>query len=428
MDSEKKKFFSESIFPKQSFISGIYFFCVPLQSMITSNKRKIINDPVYGFINIPSEDIFDLIQTPVMQRLRRIRQLGLSNMVYPGAEHTRFAHSLGAMHLMYQALDVLKQKGIDISREEESAALVAILLHDTGHAPFSHCLEHFFFSCSHEELTKHFMSECGVAQTAIDVFSGCYGRAFLHQLVSSQVDTDRLDYLTRDSFFTGVSEGVIGTDRILKMFNVKDDELVIDQKGIYSIEKFIISRRLMYWQVYMHKTVVAADNLLSKVLLRAKDLQQEGRLDYESYPLSSHLYYFLDKGQRDLSDREALEHFRLLDDSDIWSAVKVWSGHGDGILRRLSSSLMNRTLGHVTIQDNPFTDEQIESVCSYGDEVSRKYFTATDELHNKAYNFNDTRINILFKNGEIKEICDASDQLDSSFLSKEIKKYFFYQI
>lgn len=396
--------------------------------MATLNKKKIINDPVYGFINVPNDALFDLIQSSEVQRLRRIKQLGLSNLVYPGAEHTRFAHSLGAMHLMNEALDVLKQKGVDISDLEYTSALSAILLHDTGHSPFSHCLEHVFFDCTHEELSLEFMKRNNLPQTAIDIFSNNYSRKFFHQLVSSQVDTDRLDYLTRDSFFTGVSEGIIGTERILKMFNVHNNELVIDQKGIYSIEKFIISRRLMYWQVYMHKTVVAADNLLTKVLLRAKFLQDNNKLHFENSPLSEHLFYFLKNGAQSKNNKEALEHFILLDDSDIWSAIKMWSKHNDKILSLLSSNLINRKLGKIIIKDSPFTEEQIKGYCNYQSEEEILYFTNSNELHNKAYNFKDTKINILFKDGSIKEICDASDQLDSSFLSKEIKKYFYYQI
>ncbi len=395
--------------------------------MATQNKRKIINDPVYGFINIPNEGLFDLIQTPILQRLRRVKQLGLSSLVYPGAEHSRFAHSLGAMHLMIQALEVLQQKGVSLSEEEYNGALAAILLHDAGHAPFSHCLEHFFFDCSHEELSLNFMQECGLSQTALDIFANTYPKQFLHQLVSSQVDTDRLDYLTRDSFFTGVSEGVIGTERILKMYNVFNGELMIDEKGVYSIEKFIISRRLMYWQVYMHKTVIAADNLMIKALLRARDLQLMGDLDTVNYPISRHLRYFLELGQRQISDTEAKQHYLLIDDSDIWAAVKTWSQHRDKILRTLSSGLINRRLGRVIIQNEAFTQEQKEQLCHYTTEEEKRYFTHSAELHNKAYNFSDTGINILFKDGSVKEICEASDQLDRAFLSKEIRKYFYYE-
>lgn len=395
---------------------------------MTKNKKKIINDPVYGFINIPNEELYDIVQSPVLQRLRRIKQLGLSCLVYPGAEHSRFSHSLGAMHLMVQALDVLIQKGVVITEEEYNGALAAILLHDVGHSPFSHCLEHFFFDCSHEELSSMFMSQMQISQTARQIFENTYPKQFLHQLVSSQLDTDRLDYLTRDSFFTGVSEGVIGTERILKMFNVGNGELMVDEKGVYSIEKFIISRRLMYWQVYMHKTVVAADNLMTNILKRARDLQSIGKLKIENYMISPHLAYFLEHGVRSIEDNEAIHHYVLIDDSDVWSCVKTWSEHEDAILSFLSSSLINRRLGKITIQDTPFTDSQKEELCKYKTEEEKRYFTSSAQLHNKAYNFQDTGINILYKDGSVKEICEASDQLDRDFLSKEIRKYFFYQI
>lgn len=396
--------------------------------MDVQNKKKIINDPVYGFINIPNEELFDIVQSSFVQRLRRIKQLGLSNLVYPGAEHSRFSHSLGAMHLMVQALEVLRQKGVEITESEYNGALIAILLHDVGHSPFSHCLEHFFFDCSHEDLSYLFMQKLAVSETARQIFAGTYPKQFLHQLVSSQVDTDRLDYLTRDSFFTGVSEGVIGTERILKMFNVSGGELMVDEKGVYSIEKFIISRRLMYWQVYMHKTVVAADNLMKNILMRARDLQTEGRLHTELYPVSSHLAYFLSNGMRTKQDAQAVEHFVLLDDSDIWSSIKTWTLHPDKILSFLSQSLVNRRLGKIIIQNEPFSQEQMRRLCCYESPEEQRYFTATDQLHNKAYNFLDTGINILYKDGSVREICEASDQLDRGFLSKEIKKYFFYQI
>ena len=395
---------------------------------MTKNKKKIINDPVYGFINIPNDELYDIVQSPVLQRLRRIKQLGLSCLVYPGAEHSRFSHSLGAMHLMVQALEVLKQKGVSISEEEYNGALIAILLHDVGHSPFSHCLEHFFFDCSHEELSSMFMKEMRISETAIQIFENTYPKQFLHQLVSSQLDTDRLDYLTRDSFFTGVSEGVIGTERILKMFNVGNGELMVDEKGVYSIEKFIISRRLMYWQVYMHKTVVAADNLMTNILKRARDLQAIGKLKIKNYMISPHLAYFLEHGVRSIEDNEAIHHYVLIDDSDVWSCVKTWSEQEDSILSFLSWSLIYRRLGKITIQDTPFTDSQKEELCRYNTEEEKRYFTSSAQLHNKAYSFQDTGINILYKDGSVKEICEASDQLDREFLSKEIRKYFFYQI
>ncbi len=397
------------------------------------NKKKIINDPVYGFINIPLGSIFELLEHPYLQRLRRIKQLGLSDLVFPGAQHSRFAHSLGAMFLMNQALDVLRQKEQEITDEEFEAALIAILLHDIGHSPFSHSLEHFFFEESHEEVSLELMKRLKVSNMTIDIFSNKYSKRFLHQLVSSQLDTDRLDYLTRDSFFTGVSEGVIGTERIIKMFSVKDDELVVEQKGIYSIEKFIISRRLMYWQVYMHKAVVSAEILVRTILKRAREIQAKG-IDVTKY-ISPYFAYFIKNGTRTIEDDRALEYFTMIDDSDIWSAVKVWTNSEDFILSHLSKSLMNRNLGKMHVQDKPFSKKDIDDKVNqfvnkynFTKEEIKSYFIITDELKNKAYSFQDDRINILFKNQEIKEISNASDQLDKRFLSKEIKKYYLYKL
>ncbi|MDD2190966.1 MAG: HD domain-containing protein, partial [Bacteroidales bacterium] len=377
---------------------------------IPLNKKKIINDPVYGFINIPSGSIYDLIEHPYLQRLRRIKQLGLSNLVYPGAEHTRFSHALGAMYLMNQALDVLRQKGEEISQEEIEASLAAILLHDIGHSPFSHCLEHFFFEEAHEEVSLEMMKIIGVSQMTLDIFSNKYKKRFLHQLVSSQVDTDRLDYLTRDSFFTGVSEGVIGTERIIKMLAVNNDELVIEQKGIYSIEKFIISRRLMYWQVYMHKAVVSSDILINTILNRASYLHKKG-VDVIKY-ISPYFAYFIENKIATTKNEKSIEYFTLIDDSDIWNAVKVWANHEDEILSHLSKCLINRDLGKVIIKDKPFSKEEIDIAIedlqaqnrSLSKEEIKSYFVRTDELKNKAYSFQDDKINILFKNGEVKEI------------------------
>ena len=406
--------------------------------MPSSNKLKIINDPVYGFINLPSEDIYDLLQTIYLQRLRRIKQLGLSNMVYPGAEHTRFSHSIGAMYLMTKALQTLQNKAISITDNEKEFVLQAILLHDIGHAPFSHCLENFFFTCEHENLSKEFMRELKVHNYVIEIFEDTYKKHFLHQLVSSQIDIDRLDYLTRDSFFTGVSEGVIGTDRIMSMYNVKDDSLVIDEKGVYSIEKFIISRRLMYWQVYMHKTVVGVDCLLKNILIRAQDLAFMGDLNENECPISKHLSYFLHNGAADISDKEALNHFLLLDDTDIWSSVKIFSQHKDKILSFLSKSLISRNLGHVKIKNKIYSEQEINTLINQNCENHKnqgfsrqeiaKYFCVTNELRNRAYSFKDEGIDILFKNGEVKEIYKASDQLDKNFLSKEIRKYYYFAI
>lgn len=397
------------------------------------NRKKIINDPVYGFINIPLGSIYDLLEHPYLQRLRRIKQLGLSDLVYPGAQHSRFAHSLGAMFLMNQALDVLRQKDQKITDKEIEASLTAILLHDIGHSPFSHCLEHFFFEETHEEVSLELMKMLGVSKMAIDIFSNKYSKHFLHQLVSSQLDTDRLDYLTRDSFFTGVSEGVIGTERIIKMLSVKDDELVVEQKGIYSIEKFIISRRLMYWQVYMHKAVVSADILVKTIIKRAREIQGKG-IDLTK-SISPYLAYFIQNGTRTIKDIKAIEYFTMIDDSDIWNAIKVWANSEDFILSYLSTSLMNRKLGKMQIQDKPFSQKDIEDAVKQFDrkhnltkDEVKSYFILTDELKNKAYSFQDDRINILYKNKEVKEISSASDQLDKRFLSKEIKKYYLYKL
>lgn len=395
-----------------------------------NNKRKIVNDPVYGFINIPNEGIFDLLEHKYVQRLRRIKQLGLSNFVYPGAEHTRFSHALGAMHLMNHALDVLRQKDIEITKDEYNSSLEAILLHDLGHSPISHALEHSFLRETHEEISLMLMKKMKLSPHTIDIFSNNYHKRFLHQLVSSQLDCDRLDYLTRDSFFTGVSEGVIGTERIIKMMIEKNDEIVIEQKGIYSIEKFIISRRLMYWQVYLHKTVIAADSLLVSILNRAKYLVENSR----TFSLTPAMNFFINN-PKSIEDKDlALEIFSQLDDNDIWASVRVWAEDKDKILSYLSSCLLNRRLGKVLIQNNPFSQEDIEKyIGKYLNKGFSKlevqtYFIHSDELKNKAYSFLDEKINILFKNGEVKEICDASDQLDKVFLSKEIKKYFLYQM
>ncbi|MGP1515793.1 MAG: HD domain-containing protein [Bacteroidales bacterium] len=403
-----------------------------------ANKLKIINDPVYGFINLPSESIYYLIQSPYIQRLRRIKQLGLSNLIYPGAEHTRFSHSIGAMFLMTKALNSLRQKGYEITETEYDATVKAILLHDAGHSPFSHCLENFFFQCHHEEISELIMKRLDCGKEVIAIFNNSYQKRFLHQLVSSQIDIDRLDYLTRDSFFTGVSEGVIGTERIMNMFAVYKDELVIDEKGVYSIEKFIISRRLMYWQVYMHKTVVGADCLLRNILQRAKDLASIKKLNLNQFPISSNLYYFLENGPQDIHNEQALDKFILLDDTDIWSAVKTWTCHNDNILSFLASSLMNRNIGKMYIKSEQYSDEELNERYNllfdlhksqgFSFEQIKKYFSTTGQMHNRAYSFNDHQINILYKDGKIKGIHEASDQLDENFLKKEIRKFYYYEL
>ncbi|MBP3741229.1 MAG: HD domain-containing protein [Bacteroidales bacterium] len=372
-------------------------------------KRKIINDPVYdGFLSVEDPVILQVIEHPYFQRQRRIKQLGLTYLVYPGAMHTRFSHMLGALNLMGRALEVLRQKGVEITDEECRGAKLAILLHDIGHGPFSHTSERVLVDVPHEEITLLMMRRINEEMderdrsganeasrpldTAIAIFSNTYHKHFLHQLVSSQLDMDRLDYLGRDSFFTGVSEGIVGTDRIISMLNVHEDELVVDEKGIYSVEKFIISRRLMYWQVYMHKTVIAADQLLLSILRRARELN----LSPFTFSLSP-----LD-----------LDRFAEVDDDDIMVAVKHWQHSDDEILSTLCRNLVNRRLPAIRISNDPFTDV----VCDY--------FHGTGELHNRSYDFNDQEIKVLYKDGRCLPISEASDQLDRHFLEKQVTKYY----
>src|ERR1700751_1028479 len=321
----------------------------------TYQKRKIINDPIYGFVTLPAGLIYDLINHPYFQRLRHIKQLGMTNLVYPGALHTRFHHAIGAMYLMTEAIDVLRSKQIDISDEEAEAVSVAILLHDIGHGPFSHALEHTLVQgVSHEDISALLMEKLnqefkGGLSLAIKIFNDKYKKKFLHQLVSSQLDMDRLDYLKRDSFFTGVSEGVISSDRIIKMLYVKDDELAVEEKGIYSIEKFIIARRLMYWQVYLHKTVVAGENMLVNILKRAKELSNKGE-DLFATPAFS-VFLKNNYSKKDfLSKPELLDTFALLDDYDIFSSIKVWTKHPDQILSTLCKSLVERKLFKIELK------------------------------------------------------------------------------
>src|SRR4051812_34284752 len=321
-----------------------------------TNKRKIINDPIYGFVTLPDDIVYDLIDHPYFQRLRRIKQLGLTNLVYPGALHTRFHHAIGAMHLMGEAVQTLRQKGVHISGKEEEAVTIAILLHDIGHGPFSHALEHSLVrGISHEAISSMIMSRLnkefkGRLSLAIEIFNDRYKKHFLHQLVSSQLDMDRLDYLKRDSFFTGVSEGVISSDRIIKMLNVAKDQLVVEQKAIYSIEKFLIARRLMYWQVYLHKTVLSAESLLVNILKRAKELALKGEKLFATPPLSTFLEN--DYAEKDFQkDPRLLEDFLKLDDHDVVASIKVWSEYNDKILSRLCMNLLNRKLYRVEMQN-----------------------------------------------------------------------------
>jgi len=404
-------------------------------SVNSTNKRKIINDPVYGFINIPGDLLYDLIEHPYFQRLRRIKQLGLTHLVYPGALHTRFHHSIGAMHLMQQAISVLKAKGNIITAEEEEAACIAILLHDIGHGPFSHALEHSIVkSINHEAISEILMQQLneqfiGKLALAIEIFNKTYHKNFLSQLVSSQLDMDRLDYLKRDSFFTGVSEGVIGTERLIKMLDVEDDELVVEAKGIYSLEKFIVARRIMYWQVYLHKTVLAAENMLMHVLERAAYIAKRG----EQLFATPALLYFLksDFSKSDIRQNpQVLRNYTLLDDFDIFTAIKVWCTHEDKILSILSKKLVNRNLFRCEVQLEPFEyfyiEEIREKIVSKYElkEEYLKYFFYTDTTSNYAYNLDSDKINIRLKNGKILDVVEASDQLDISILSKIVTKHY----
>ncbi|EDM36355.1 phosphohydrolase [Pedobacter sp. BAL39] len=398
------------------------------------NKKKIINDPVYGFINIPSELIFDLISHPYFQRLRYIKQLGMTHLVYPGALHTRFHHALGAMHLMSLAIEVLKGKGHEINKDEEEAATIAILLHDIGHGPFSHALEHTLVNgIRHEDISMMIMEKLnqefdGKLTQAINIFKGSYHKNFLAQLVSSQLDLDRMDYLNRDSFFTGVSEGVISSDRIIKMFNVLDDQLVIEEKGIYSIEKFLIARRLMYWQVYLHKTVVSGEQLLVKILNRAKELSAHG-VQLFATPALQHFLQHEVTEQAFFSCDDHLQQFVKLDDQDIFTAVKVWRDHPDRVLSLLCTMFASRNLYKVEIGSERPDAARVQRILENTgdvlelDEHERGYFVFTDVIRNRAYESGSGNINVLMKNNTIVDIASASDLSNLASLDKTVTKY-----
>lgn len=395
---------------------------------------KILNDPIYGFITIKYPILLQLIDHPYFQRLNRIKQLGLSYLVYPGAHHTRFHHAIGAMHLMQQAIEVLKVKGVEISEEEEIGVLAAILLHDIGHGPFSHALEHTLVSgVNHEDLSIILMDKLnqefeGKLDLAIQIFRNSYPKMFLHQLVSSQLDMDRLDYLKRDSFYSGVSEGVVSSDRILNMLNVHEDQLVIEEKGIYSIEKFIVARRLMYWQVYLHKTVLAAENLLVEILKRANYLASQGEELFASPVLKNFLYNNYSKA--DFEKEEVIEQFTRLDDSDIYSAIKAWSTHSDKTLSVISRNLIDRKLPKISIQKTPFEQERIHKLRemvkeTYGiGEVEIGHLVFDSEIANNAYNAIKDKILIKYKSGEVLNITEASDNFNIQALTEPVKKYF----
>ena len=399
-------------------------------------KRKIINDPVFGFITIPNDFVYDIIQHPFLQRLNRIRQLGLAPFVYPGAQHTRFHHSIGAMFLMGEALKTLNEKGHQITNEEWNGSLAAILMHDIGHGPFSHVLEHTLVThVQHEKLSLLMMQEMncewdGALDTAISIFTNNYPKQFLHQLVSGQLDMDRLDYLRRDSFFTGVSEGNIGSARIIKMLDVKEDKLVVESKGIYSIENFLMSRRLMYWQVYLHKTAVAAEKMMINTLRRARELTMLGEKLFASPALT----YFL-SNEATLDDFNnygpALQNFVQLDDNDLWSALKVWTSHPDTVLSVLSNGMVNRKLFKIEIKEKAASQEKIsKQLHKYMQlfnisEHEAQYFIAADSVATDMYNKEDDSIDILYKDGTVKDISKASDMLNIELLSKKVEKYYF---
>jgi HD superfamily phosphohydrolase len=397
-----------------------------------TNKLKILNDPIYGFIRIPNSLIFDIIEHPSFQRLRRVSQMGFSNLVYPGANHTRFHHALGCLHLMQKTVNVLRVKGISISEQEENALYIAILLHDIGHGAFSHALEHSIVTgISHEEISLKYMHQLnrqfdGQLDLAISVFNGEYHRKFLHQLITSQLDIDRLDYLKRDSFYTGVAEGNISSDRLIAMINVVDNELVIEKKGIYSVEKFLIARRLMYWQVYLHKTSLVAEYMLVNILTRAKELANQG---VELFGSSSLKFFLYQKTDKNNFDNKVLNLFSELDDYDVLSAIKEWTNHSDKILSKLSLMIVNRNLLKIKMFDEEVSNDHLSNSTSKFLKISKiseeeaKYFVFRGKISNQAYNKNQP-IKIASKNGTIEDIVNASDQLNLQALSKPVNKYF----
>ena len=397
------------------------------------NKLKILNDPIYGFISIPNPFIYDLIQHPYFQRLRRISQMGLSYLVYPGAHHTRFHHALGCMHIMQKAIEVIRFKGVSISEDEENALLVAILLHDIGHGPFSHAMEHSIVeNINHEAISLFFMKKLneefgGKLSLALQIFKGDYHRKFMLQLISSQLDMDRMDYLKRDSFYSGVAEGNISSDRLIQMMTVVDDQLVIEEKGIYSVENFLMARRLMYWQVYFHKTSLVAELILTKILKRAKELTQKGIVLNCSESL---LYFMNNKIELASFDNETLEKFANLDDFDIISALKSWINNDDFILSNLSKMIINRDLLKIKLNSEKFSKADLESLqltFSKENQISiqdSSYFIFKGKIKNQAYSIQAEPIRILKKDNTIEDVVEASDQLNLKSISKEVTKYY----
>jgi len=387
------------------------------------NKFKIFNDPIYGFIHIPSELIFDIIEHPYFQRLRRISQMGLSYYVYPGAHHTRFEHALGAMHLMEKAVEVLRRKKIEISKKEEEALLMAILLHDVGHGPFSHTLEYSIVTdIRHEEISLRFMEQLnaqfnGKLSLSIQMFKGEYPRKFFNQLISSQLDIDRLDYLKRDSFYTGVTEGNINVDRIISMLNVVDDRIVIEAKGMYSVEKFIVARRLMYWMVYLHKTGLVADHLLVKIFERAQELFRQKKL----HCCSEGLEYLLAR-QHAVFTEETLAQFATIDDVDVIMAIKEWTKGEDVVLASLCKALLGRKFPKITIASDPFDSAYMEELKAK--HAANEHFVFQGEIRHRAYDLNVQPIEILYKDGTVKEVSMSSEHLGLLSLTQPVVKYF----
>ena len=403
--------------------------------MLNRKKDKIINDPIYGFVKLDKGIITDLIDHPYFQRLRKIAQLGLTYLVYPGAHHTRFDHAIGCMHLMNKAINQIRNKGHEITEAEAEALKIAILLHDIGHGPFSHALENSIASnITHEHLSLMFMQKLndqfnGKLSLAIEIFRNNHHKKFLHQLVSSQLDMDRLDYLKRDSFFTGVTEGNIGTERIINMLDVVNDKLVVEEKGIYSIEKFLIARRLMYWQVYLHKTVVSAESMLIKVLKRAKELLNDGKEVHTSYFLGKFLknnYTAFDFEKKS----KLLDNFAELDDFDIYSSLKYWKNNPDFVLSSLSKMILNRKLLKIKVQNSAFSTSEIAAEIDIAKQhynITKEeieYFIFSDKISNNTYNIEKSNINILMKNADVIDITSASGQFNIDALKKTINKYF----
>jgi len=402
----------------------------------SQNKLKIINDPIYGFITIPSPLIFELIEHRYFQRLRRITQMGMSYLVYPGAHHTRFHHAIGAMHLMQKAVQVLQFKGIKISEDESEALFIAILLHDIGHGPFSHAMEHSIVeNVDHETISLLFMDALNKEfnnrlTLAIQIFKNEYYRNFFYQLISGQLDMDRMDYLKRDSFYTGVSEGAVNSERLISMLNVYEDNLVVEEKGIYSVEKFIIARRLMYWQVYLHKTSLVAEQLVTRLLKRAKELTLKGK----TLQASPSLVYFLNTSVSEENfNIETLEKFSKLDDYDIVSAMKSWILEDDFVLRNISEMLLNRDLLKIEMQSGSFSEEKINNAKRFMmkkhliSDAEASYFVFTGQITNQAYSMEKDTINLYKKSGEVIDVANASDQLNLKALSKKVvKNYMCY--